>query len=545
MNQSGTKDNHTPLMKVKSWSAHYNDLLKKDQENPLDADNLYTLALASYFVGKDQESVDLLARLHHEYLEHKNVKRAVFCGFWIGMLLMSKGDKARSSGWFARIGRLMEDCKDDCVEKGLLFIPVALQVMYGGNPHKAYKIFQQAAQRGDKFNDPDLKTLSRLGSGQALIRQEKINQGLSMLDEAMVAVESDDVSPVVLGIVYCAVIEECQRIFDLRRAQEWTNALSRWCASQPDIVPFRGQCLIRRSQIMQYHGEWPEALDEMQRACHILTRPPGEPAAGEAYYQLAELYRLMGEYNQAEKCYMEANKYGKKPQPGFSRLRWAQKQPDAARLSIQNALDETKSPVFRVTILPAYIEIIIACGFREEAQPAVEELSALADKFNTPYIQAISAYSHGLLHISQEDAASALKVLGKANQLWIELDIPYETARTRFLMGIAYRLAGDEDSATLELTAARWIFKKLNAIPDLNRANSLLKQSNSDNIHNLTKRELEVLRLVAAGDTNKSIASQLFISERTVERHLSNIFNKLNVNSRTAASSFALQHKIV
>jgi DNA-binding CsgD family transcriptional regulator len=544
MNKSDTKEKLTNFSKGKSWSAVYHDLLQKDKENPLEADNLYTLALASYFVGKDQECVDLLARLHHEYLEHKNVKRAVFCGFWIGMLLMSKGERARSSGWFARAGRLIEDCEEDCVEKGLLLIPVALQVMYGGDPQKAYKIFQQAAQTGENFNDADLKTFSSLGSGQSLIMQEKIQEGVAMLDEAMVSVESDDVSPIVVGIVYCAVIEACQKIFDLRRAQEWTTALSRWCSSQPDMVPFRGQCLIRRSQIMQYHGEWPEALDEMQRACDVLTRPPGEPAAGEAYYQLAELYRLMGEYNQAEKCYMEANKYGKKPQPGFSRLRLAQMQTDAARLSIQNALDEAKNPYYRISILPVYIEIMLTCGNHEVVQIAVDELSAIAEKFNTPYIYALSAYSRGTLHLSQGDAASALRELGEANQLWKELDIPYEAARSRLQRGLAYRQAGDEDSATLEIAAAQWTFKELNAMPDLNRANKLLKQNKSDNLFGLSKRELDVLRLVAAGDTNKSIASQLYISERTVERHLSNIFNKLDVKSRTAAGNFAHQHKL-
>ena len=545
MNKSGTKDKSSKFAHRKPWSELYEELLQKDRKQTLDADNLYSLALAAYFTGKDQECVDYLARLHHHYSEKNNIPRAVFCGFWIGMLLMTKGERARSSGWFARTSRLAEDFNDDCTEKSLLLIPIGLQFMYGGNPQKAFNIFQEAARAGERFNDPDLQTLGRLGSGQSLLRLNKVTEGLAMLDEAMVSVESDDISPIIIGIVYCAVIEECQKIYDLRRAQEWTTALSKWCSSQPDMVPFRGQCLIRRSQIMQYHGEWPEALDEMQRACHLLTRPPGEPAAGEAYYQLAELYRLLGNYQQAEKCYLQANNYGKKPQPGLSLLRLAQKQPELAAISIQNALGEAKNPYSRLALLPAFIEIMITGETLTDVPTAVDELSELAANFHTPYIQAVTAYSRGAFSLSQDDAASAQQELCEAKKLFTELNIPYETARTRLLLGQAYQLAGDADAAYLEITAAQWIFKELNAIPDLNKTESLLKENKNDNPHGLSKRELEVLRLVAAGDTNKSIASQLFISERTVERHLSNIFIKLDVNSRTAAGSFAHQHKLV
>lgn len=545
MNKSVTKEVHTKFFHRRAWSAVYHDLLEKDSKNPLKVDKIYDLALAAYFIGKDNECVDLLARVHHEYLNEENINRAAYCGFWLGIVLMSKGERARSSGWFARSQRLLENQKEDCVERGLLLIPVALQCLYGGDPEKSYELFQQVGDKGKRFNDPDLKTLSRLGSGQALIMQKKIPEGVAMLDEAMVSVESDNVSPIAVGIVYCAVVETCQKIFDIRRAREWTTALSKWCQSQPDMVPFRGQCLIRRSQIMHINGDWPEALDEMQRACQILSRPPGEPAAGEAYYQLAEIYRLRGDFNHAEQNYGEANKYGRKPQPGLSLLRLAQNQADAAVTSVQNALNEAKNYSDRISILPAYIQIMIAAGISDNVQAAVDELTSEAEKLNTTYLNAIAAYASGELFLSQGNTQEAMDALRKAYKLWQELNIPYEIAHVRLLLGVAYRKVGDEDSAALEITGAQWIFKKLDAIPDLKKADKLTGEKKKENFYGLTNRELQVLRLVASGETNKSIADKLFISERTVDRHLSNIFNKLNVASRTAASTFALKHKLV
>ena len=529
------------LFKDKSWSALYHDLLEKNKEKSLGSDQLYTLAIAAYFIGKDSEAIDLLTCLHLQYLNDGNIQRAVYCSFWIGMLLMFSGKRSESSGWFSRAGRLLEDYEVNCVEKGLMIVPIALQAMYSGDPEKSFDLFSKAAEKAMQFNDPDLKTISLLGCGQSLILQRKVKEGVAMLDEAMVAVGSDDVSPIVVGIVYCAVIETCQKIYDLRRAKEWTAVLSKWCDAQPDSIPFRGQCLIRKSQIRQLHGEWPEALEEMQQACNILANQSGEPAVGEAYYQMAELYRLRGEYAAAEKYYFEANQFGRIPQPGLSQLRLAQGQTENAVISIKNALAEAKSFYGCVNVLPAYIHILLEAGYTDEIPSALKELDTMATQINTPYIHALSYRCHGAFLLKVVDAHSALQHLRKAYQLWQELVMPYEIAHVRMLIGIAYDFIGDQDAALLELTAAQSVFKELEALPDLQKVNKLL-QSKKKDFYGLTKRELQVLRLVAGGDTNKSIASKLHLSERTVERHMSNIFTKMNVSSRTAASTLAVKH---
>ena len=531
--------------KKHNWKDAFAQLSAADRESPLQPEDLELLAIAAYLTGNDTESIDSLTRAHHDYLKNGNVEKSVLCTFWLGMQLMDKGERARGSGWFARGQRLIDGRQIDCVEKGLFLIPVGLRNLGGGNPVSAYAAFEEAASIGDRFNDPDLMTFGKLGRGQALIHQNKITEGVPLLDEAMIAVESGEVSPIVVGIVYCAVIETCQKIYDLRRAQEWTGVLSRWCESQPDLVPYRGQCLVRRAEIMQLHGDWSEARDEADRACSLLTQPSGGPAAGAAFYQQAELYRLCGEFDKAEAAYREAGKWGKKPQPGLALMRLAQGQLESAKTSIRNAIDEVQNHIQRSKILPAFVEIMIAADEINEARTAAEELTKIAQDYDVPFLHALAAQSMGAVTLSEGDIRSALGLLQKAWKNFHELEAPYDTARTRMLIGTAYRKLGDNDTADIEFEAARFVFRQLNAKPDLKRADAYMQTSSDQSGHGLTLRELQVLRLIAAGDTNKTIAGKLFISERTVDRHVSNIFNKLNVSSRAAATARAYKQHLV
>lgn len=542
MNPSNNPSHRGPY-REQSWSGIYEELKKKEPE--LNTEDLYQFALAAYLTGKDRKSIDILTHLHHQFLKKNKIKQAIRCAFWIGMLLMFKGERARGSGWFSRAHRLVEDHQYEGSENGLLLIPAGLGFLGAGNAEKAYTNFKKAHEIGKNYGDPDLSILGLLGQGQAMIQMGEISNGVSLLDESMVAVEFADISPLVIGIVYCAVIETCQLIFDIGRAQEWTTVLSQWCESQPDLVPFRGQCLIRRSQIRHIHGEWPEALDEMHRACELLSTPPGEPAAGEANYQLAEIFRLKGDFQQAELRYMEAHRWGRKPQPGLALLRLMQNEEDKALENIKTSLDEAKTPLQRIKILPAYIAIMLAHEKIKETHLAVDELKVAADKYDAIYLQAITAYCQGSLLLKENDPNGACKFLQKSLNLYNQLVAPYEIASVRLSLGIAYRDKGDNDSAGMEFTAAKWIFEELEAIPDLKKVEAFIEEKKGIDRHGITLREHQVLQLVSEGLTNKTIGVKLYISERTVERHLSNIFNKLQVNSRTEAVTFAYKHHML
>ncbi|MEA2843492.1 MAG: hypothetical protein QOJ69_1163, partial [Actinomycetota bacterium] len=313
------------------WADVYAELSAADDAAPLAVGDLERLAMAAYLVGRDSECADVWARAHDESVRAGDPARAARCAFWLGMGLVMKGELARGGGWLARGQELIDEGHLDCVERGYLLMPVALHSLISGDAAGAYATFDQAAKVADRFGDTDLMTFGRLGRGQALIALGEAAEGVAMLDQAMVAVTAGEVSPVVAGIVYCATIMACQDAFDLRRAQEWTAALNNWCASQPGTVPYRGQCSVHRAEILQLHGEWPDALAGAETAARQLS---GDPAAGMAFYVLGELHRLRGEFAQAEDAYRQASRLGREPQPGLALLRLAQGQTDAAAAAI-------------------------------------------------------------------------------------------------------------------------------------------------------------------------------------------------------------------
>jgi DNA-binding CsgD family transcriptional regulator len=539
MTTVNTLEQGRKAFKTQVWGDAYALLSSADDEISLAPDDLKRLATAAYLVGEESDCNEIWARAHQEYLDSDEIKQAAYCAFWLGMILFDQGDTAQGSGWMARAGRLVKEIGEDCAEKGLLMVPQALQHLRQNDPEGAYKIFSDAGAIGAQCDNPDLLTLSRLGRGQALIKQKKITEGTTLLDEAMVAVVADEVSPIVAGIVYCAVIETCQKIYDLRRAQEWTQALSNWCDSHPDLVPYRGQCLIRRAEVMQLHGEWGDAMSEAHRASEMLNK-----GAGEALYLKAELFRLQGDFENAEATYRLASKKGFEPQPGLALLRMAQGQMDAAEVAIRRLEEEKEDVVARLNILPAFIEIMLALDDNEAAQDGARELTQIADEFKAPFLQAISTRADGNILLAGGEPKAALSKLLNA---WSELKrigASYESAKTRILIGLSYRKLGDDDTADMELDAARWKFQELGAAYDFNKVDSLMQNNALENTHGLTPRELQVLRHLATGKTNKEIGSELFISERTVDRHVSNILGKLGVPSRAAATAFAYEHNL-
>jgi DNA-binding NarL/FixJ family response regulator len=332
----------------------------------------------------------------------------------------------------------------------------------------------------------------------------------------------------------------------LSRAREWTSALSRWCDQQKQMTAFTGICLVRRAEILQLQGIWVDAMAEADRACKPIAlggADRGPPAA--AFYQKAEMHRLRGEVEAAEDGYRTASRLGREPQPGLALLRLHQGRADAASAAIRRVVGAVADPLERARLLPAHVEIMLATGDIEEARRACSDLEEIAQEFTTEILQAMAAQARGAVALAEGEVRAALAPLRRAFVAWQAAEAPYEEARVRVLMGLACRSIGDEEMSGLELAAARAVFERLGAEPEIARLDALGKAQRSVPEHGLTQRELQILRLIAAGKTNKAIAADLFVSERTIDRHVSNIFGKLDVPSRAAATAYAYEHKIL
>lgn len=523
-----------------AWSRAYQHLSTAAQDEPLEVDDLERLAAAAYLAGLGEESSEVWAQASQECARIGDLARAARCAFWLAFALLNGGELARGGGWIDRAQRLLDQRRLDCVEQGYLRYGAALRAVFSGQLAAALAGFHQAAGMGERFQDVELTTLARISEGRCLIYSGDVAAGVALLDEAMVAVEANEVSAIATGDAYCTVIEGCRELFDVARAREWTAALSRWCTAQPELVLYRGQCLVHRAEILRLRGAWDESLEEVDRALARLARPTSPRILGAAAYTRAEIHRLRGNLASAEDAYREAAEHGHELQPGLALLRLAQGRTDVAVAAIRRAEQEAEDAPSRATLLGPYVEIVLAAGDVDAARSAAEELSAVTAELRQPYLDAVAAHATGMVHLAAGDPRAALVMLRRAWRGWHHLEAPYEAARSRVQIALACRALDDVDGADMEFDAAKAAFETLGAIPD--SAAVTRASGNEQRPGGLTARELEVLALVAKGSTNRQIAVQLVISEKTVASHVGHILTKLGLSSRSAATAYAYEH---
>jgi ATP/maltotriose-dependent transcriptional regulator MalT len=524
------------------WSEAFALAAEVDGRDGLAADDLERYSTAAAMLGRQTESIDLLTRAHEAFLESGDEHSAARCAAWIGIHLGNSGEQARSAGWFTRAQRLAGE-PGPSSSGGFLLVPVGLGALYAGDAERALTAFEALAEFGEQLGDQDFSALGRLGLGQARIMLGQLEEGFALFDDVMVAVTAGEVSPVPSGIIYCSVIGTCQLAFDLRRAQEWTAALDHWCSVQPDMVSFSGQCQSHRAELYRLHGAFPEALAAAKLA-QELCRQGDRNALYGAYYQQGEIQRMRGELDAADESYRRADKSGFEPQPGLALLRLAQGKARASQTTIRRALEATDRTTRRA-LLPAVVEIELSVGDVAAARRAAAELVALAEAHRMPALRAVADFADGSVLLAEGDPGAAQRKLRAAQAAWRDLEAPHENARCRVLIGHACLRLGDPDTAAAEFEAAREVFLNLGAAQSIVELDASLAEIAVDEVGLLTAREIEVLRLVATGLTNRAIATELFLSEKTVARHLSNIFQRLGVPSRSAATAYAYEHRLV
>jgi DNA-binding NarL/FixJ family response regulator len=527
------------------WADAQAALSAADGQEALGAEDLELLARSAYMLGDDAEYREHLERAHDRHREAGDVPRAARCAFWSGHNLLFRGERVHAAGWFGRAQRLVDADARDCVERGYLLIPRWLAQMAGDDWQGGLETAAAAAAIGERFGDRDLVWLARDEQSRALLNLGRVQEGLLLADEVLIAAQ--ELSPIVAGIVYCNTVAFCQSAYQVRHAQAWTEALNSWCERQPAMVAHMGLCLVHRAEVMRLHGEWAGALEEVTRATDRFTAGVlNELACGRAHYERGEVYRLRGAFSQAEAAYRAASRCGHEPQPGLALLRLGTGDAAAAAAAIRRAIGETTKPLQRARLLPAYVEIMLATAELERARGACAELEQLAGIHPSEALRAMADQAEGSARLNAGEPEAALPTLRAAAAGWRSLGARHEAARARELLGRACRDVGDEDSAALEFEAALEDFVALGAAPDAERVRALLAPTaGAPDAHGLSQRELEVLRLLAAGNSNRDIAATLVISEHTVARHLQNIYGKLGVSTRTAAGAFAYEHHLI
>jgi DNA-binding NarL/FixJ family response regulator len=528
----------------RAWNDAFQALAAIDASQELGVDDLERMAWAAVLSGHEDALLQLFDRLYHIHVASGSPLKAARVAIWSGISLAAKREAGHASAWLARAERLIDEVGDDCVERGYLLVPTVFRLFRAGDPAAGYAAATEAETIGARFSEIDLVAIAGMQRGRAQLEMGKIKEGLATLDGAMLPVSADRCSPLVTGIIYCAVIDACQEVYAFDRGREWTNALSKWCETQPQLESFSGICMVHRAELLQIEGAWTDAMAEAERASNKLSPRIDPQATAAAHYQKAEVLRLRGRLSQSEKAFVESSRVGGDPQPGMALLRLAQGRRDDAASSIRRALSVTSGRLQRARVLPAAVEIMLAVGDVAAAKQAADELTDLARDFDTEVLSAMAAHAGGAVSLSSGDAAAAVEHLRQASSSWLRIGAPYLAARPRVLIALACRALGDEDGAKIELLAARAVFAELGAAPDLARVDALLGEKPKRR-GDLTARELEVLGQVAAGKTNKAIAAELSLSEKTVDRHLSNIYNKLGVPSRAAATAYAYEHGLI
>jgi DNA-binding NarL/FixJ family response regulator len=524
-----------------AWRRAYDELSAAAVVEPLEVDDLERLASAAYLAGLSDESRSAWISAHERYADIGDVARAVRCAFWVAFALLNAGDLARGGGWVDRAQRLLDDRKIDCVERGYLRYAAAMRATFSGDVSAGRAAFHAAAEIGVLFHAPELAALARIGEGRCLIYLDRVDEGVALLDEGMVAIEANDVSAIAMGDAYCTVIEGCNELFDVRRAHAWTVALTRWVEAQPELMLYRGRCLIHRAEMLYLRGDWDAAADQIEEAFRHLADQTEQPTLAAAAYLKGDLNRLRGQNRYAEAEFRRASELGRDPQPGLALLRLATGKVEAAAAAIRRAYREAGDPMSRARLAAGYVEITLASSDVAAARSAVDELGTVAGALGRPLPTALHLQLLGAVLLAEGRPEPALSALRQALAAWRELDAAYEAARTRMLIAAACQAVGDDDSAEMELASAIAVFDHLNAVRDAAAARARLRVAALP-ANGLTSREQEVLAYIAKGLTNRQIAERLVVSEKTVATHVGHILTKLGLPSRTAATAYAYEH---
>ncbi|CAN5876773.1 LuxR C-terminal-related transcriptional regulator [soil metagenome] len=522
------------------WDEAYQGFCDAQADGELDTDDLAAYADAAWWMGRTDESLALSEQVYRRLVRADRQPQAARTAIEIGFLWFLRGEATVGSGWVGRAARLLDEAPD-CAEVGYLRYLQVQEVMGAGDFASALELSRLLQDLAARHEDTTLCAIGLVLEGIALVRQGRIERGLEVFDEAMLPVHAGAVSPNWAGNLYCNLMGLFFELGDLHRARAWTHATERWCDQHSNAAMFIGICRVHRAQLHRLDGRWVEAARHAQQACDDLA-DMNVGVVAEGQYLIGDLERLRGDDPAAERAFARAHELGRDPQPALARLRLSQGRVDVATAGLRSALAGTVQPLQRPPLLAAQVEVAAATGEHDAAATAAAELTEIAERFPTPGLHAVARHGAGVARLVAGQPEGALPLLREAWRAWHDLDARYEAARVRADLGRALRTLGDDEAAAREHEAAAAVFADLGAVGDQRELDRPATTPPAPG--GLTEREVEVLCQVAEGLTNRQVSLALIISERTVERHLANIFAKLGVASRTEAARVAFEHQL-
>jgi ATP/maltotriose-dependent transcriptional regulator MalT len=523
------------------WQGCYELVHELSVDEPsVEAERLDLLADAAWWLGRVERCIEARQAAHRLFESLGERRRAGMCAIWLYQDHCLRARPAAASGWLQRARRAL-DGDTNCVEYGALLLREAEAAHGGGRFDEAADLAEHARALSRTLASADLEAESLQTLGRILIDVGRPSAGLAHLDEAMLLASEGRLGPYSTGKVYCSLISACEELGDLRRSAEWTEAAASWAARYPFAI-FPGICRVHRAVVLERRGALQDAEREATRACTELLESH-LPNAAMAYAEVGDIRRRLGDLECSEEAFARAEELCGRACAGAALLRLAQRRLEEARQIIAGCLsDEAPNRLARARLLPAAVQIAVAADDLTRADAGVRELELIARNFDTPMLHALAAVARGRVQLADGKPAAAGETLHVALRLWQELQVPYEVATASTLLAQARREAGDESAAKELFAAARAQFEQIGARLDVR---GLETTQLSPRPGGLTAREVEVLCLVAEGRSNKEIAALLYLSAKTVSRHLTNIFNKIGVTSRAAATAFAFEHHLI
>jgi DNA-binding NarL/FixJ family response regulator len=517
----------------RDWHASYEAFVRAGEETALCTDDLDAMAVAAWRLGRGKESLRVAERVFGQ-LTRTDPPSAATKAVDLALAWLTRGDVNIAQGWMNRARRLLDGAPEGATHGYLAYLDALAALMSRDAQALPHRV-QTLREMCGRIDSPAVAALCNVAEALAAIGEARMADAYGLIDEAMLPVLADQVPIDWAGDIYCVVLNQCHRLADLPRMRAWTQSMERWCNDFAASANYGGVCDVHRLQVLAATDDYRLLEARLAGASHALEEV-NSWAAGAGYYELGEVRRLRGDADGAFAAFARARELGIEPQPGEALLRCGMGDTETAWTELRVAL-AGEDRLGRMRLLSGAVDVALARGSVDEAERYCAELESGAEAFGTPGFRAWAAHARGAILVQQDRHAEALESLEAALREYRTQQSRYETARVYEWMAVAHRGLGDEELAAADMATAENIYAQLGVEP--------AQVCGSRTPGGLSRREIEILTHIASGATNKQVAEQICISEKTVGRHLANIYTKLGVSTRTAAVTWAYANNVI